>query len=66
MADRWRAPGGWSVEVVKLHTTSDHHDGEWLRIRRFGWWTADVRSPVELAQWFPLADLEPEGLALAA
>lgn len=66
MADRWRAPGGWTVEVVRLSGTPNNHDGEWLRVRQFGAWTADVRSPAELEQWFALADLEPDGLSLAA
>lgn len=66
MADHWRAPGGWTVEVVRLSGTPDNHDGEWLRVSQYGWWTADVRSVAELGQWFALADLEPDGLSLAA
>jgi hypothetical protein len=66
VADRWRAPGGWTVEVVRLHATPDKHDGEWLWVRRFGWWSAGVRSPGELRQWLALGDLEPESLDLAA
>lgn len=27
MADRYQAPGGWTVEVVVLSGTPDHHDG---------------------------------------
>jgi hypothetical protein len=63
MATRWRAPGGWTVEVVRLSGTPDHHDGEWLRLCQYGAWAADVRSPAELEQWFALADLEPDGLS---
>jgi hypothetical protein len=66
MADRWRAPGGWTVEVVRLSGTPDHRDGEWLRVCQFGHWTADVKNPAELEQWFALSDLEPDGLSLAA
>jgi hypothetical protein len=66
MADRWRAPGGWTVEVVHLSVTSDKRDGEWLRVSYCGWWVADVRTVAELEQWFPVADLEPDELVLAA
>jgi hypothetical protein len=65
MADRWRAPGGWTVEVVRLCGTPDKRDGEWLRVRHYGYHTADVRSIPELAQWFPLAELEPDEGGLA-
>lgn len=57
MADRWRTTDDWSVEVVRLRLTPDHHDGEWLRVRFHGLWVADVRQVAELAEWFPLADL---------
>jgi hypothetical protein len=57
-----RTADGWSVETVRLSTTPDHHDGEWIRIRRFGFWIKDVRSVEELAELVPLADLEPYGL----
>jgi hypothetical protein len=60
MADRYRAPGGWTVEVVHLTGTPDHHDGEWFRVSQYGAWTADVRTVGELAQYIELADLEPE------
>jgi hypothetical protein len=63
MADRYRAPGGWTVEVVQLTGTPDHHDGEWLRISQYGVWTADVRTIGELAEWINLAALEPDALA---
>lgn len=66
MADRWRAPGGWTVEVVRLSGTSDNRDGERLRVCQYGFYTADVRSIAELAQWFPLAELELDALSLAA
>jgi hypothetical protein len=66
VGDRYRAAGGWSVEVVCLTATPDHHDGEWIRVRFCGFHVADVRSAAELERWFPLASLEPETLALAA
>jgi hypothetical protein len=66
MGERYRTEGGWSVEVVRLSCTPDHRDGEWLRVRYFGFHVADVRSVAELEQWFPLADLEPDALVLAA
>jgi hypothetical protein len=66
MADRWRAPGGWTVEVVRLSLTPDRHDGEWIRLKQFGAFHADVRTPAEVERWVPLADLEQDTLALAA
>ena len=62
MADRYCTPSGWSVEVVQLTGTPDHHDGTWLRVTYFGSYVADVRTPGELACYFPLADLEPRTL----
>ena len=64
VADRYRAPGGWTVEVVHLTGTPDHHDGQWLRVKRYSSWVADVRTVGELEQWVALADLEPDGLGL--
>ena len=66
MADRFRAPGGWTVEVVCLTGTPDKHDGPWLRLRQFGYWVADIREVSEIEHWFPLADLEQEVLTPAA
>lgn len=63
MADRYRTADGWSVETVVLSMTPDRHDGEWIRVRRFGFWIRDVRSVEELAELVPLAELEPYGLA---
>ena len=66
MAERWRAPGGWTVEIVHLSVTPNRHDGEWLRVNQYGFWTADVRAPVELEQFFPVSDPKPDTLTLAA
>ncbi len=67
MADRYRAPGGWTVDVIHLSSTPDHRDGEWLRVGLHGVHVADVRTVAELEQWFPLAELEPDSpLVLAA
>lgn len=66
MAERWRAPRGFTVEVVQLSCTPNHRDGIWLRIKQYGVWTADVRTLAELERWVALADLEPDSLALAA
>ena len=66
MADRYRTADGWSVEVVNLTGTPDRHDGQWLRVCYCNYWVADVQSIAELEQWFPLADLESDALALAA
>jgi hypothetical protein len=65
MAERWRAPGGWTVEVVRV-TGTGGRDGEWLWVRQYGFWTADVRSAAELERWFPIAALEKDGLAAEA
>ena len=64
MPDRYRAPGGWTVDVITLSGTPDHRDGEWLRVSFHGVHVADVRTVAELEQWFSLATLE-ETLALA-
>lgn len=66
MADRYRAASGWSVEVVQRSGTPDNRDGQQLRVRHHEFYVADVRTVAELEQWFPLADLEPDGLSLAA
>jgi hypothetical protein len=60
-----RAPGGWTVEVVR-DTGTGNRDGEWLRLRQYGYWTADVRSVAELAEWLELASLEEDTLTLMA
>lgn len=52
MADRYRAPGGWTVDVIHLSSTTDHRDGEWLRVSLHGSHVADVRT---------VAELEPDG-----
>lgn len=36
MADRYRTPGGWTIEVVQLA------EGERLRVRHHGFYGADV------------------------
>jgi hypothetical protein len=51
---------------VQLSGTPNHRDGQWLRIKQYGAWTADVRTVAELERWVALADLEPDALALAA
>jgi hypothetical protein len=61
MGDRYRAPGGYTVDVIELTGTPDHRDGQWLRVSRYGVHVADVRTPAELEAWFPLAELEPDG-----
>jgi hypothetical protein len=53
------------VEVVRLSGTPDKRNGEWLRVRQYGYHTADVRSLAELERWFDLADLEPDEGGLA-
>jgi hypothetical protein len=63
MADRYRTPDGWTVEVVALT------EGERLRIRHHGFYVADVRSVAELERWVPadeLGHLERDTLILTA
>lgn len=36
VADRFRASGGWTVDVIHLSSTPDHRDGEWLRVSLHG------------------------------
>ena len=63
MDDRYRTPGGWTVEVVHLEA------GERLRIRHHEFYVADVRSADDLARWIPaaeLAQMERDTLILAA
>jgi hypothetical protein len=51
MADRYRTPGGWTVELVQLA------EGERLRIRHHGFYVADVRSVADLERWIPRDEL---------
>lgn len=37
MADRYRAPGGWTVQVVRLSGTPNKRDGEWIRVCHYGY-----------------------------
>ena len=63
MADRYRTPDGWTVEVLQLDT------GDRLRIRHHGFYIADVANVDNLAHWIPtaeLAQLERDTLILAA
>lgn len=55
------------MENVRLTVTPNKHDGEWLRVRQFGYFEAGVRSVADLERWSPPAELEPDGpLVLAA
>jgi len=63
MSERWCTPGReWAVEVIRLTGTPDRHDGEWLRVRYYGWFVADVRAVEHLAEYFDLAELAEDGL----
>jgi hypothetical protein len=66
MTDRYRTMSGWSVEVIQRSGTPDCSDGQRLRVRYHGFYVADVRTVAELEQYFPLTDLEPEGLSVTA
>jgi hypothetical protein len=63
MADRYRTPDGWTVEVIHVAA------GDRLRIRHHGFYIADALSVDDLARWIPtaeLAQLERDTLILAA
>jgi hypothetical protein len=34
---RYGTSSGWSVDVIRLIATPNHHDGKWLRVAYFGW-----------------------------
>src|SRR5579864_3336020 len=52
MAVHYRTSDGcWSVEVVRLTGTPNKHDGEWIRVRNFGFFVADVRTVTELQSY---------------
>jgi hypothetical protein len=60
VGERWRSSDGeWSVRLVRLNGTPNHGDGEWLRLTRFGFWVADVRTVAELADFVSLDRLWP-------
>jgi hypothetical protein len=62
---RYRSQDGlYTVEIVQLSWTPDHHDGQWVRLRHCGFYLADVRTAGDLERYLPLADLlEEDGLA---
>lgn len=67
MAVDYRSSDGcWSVEVVRLAGTPDRHDGEWLRIRYFGWYVHDAHSVAELEHYVSLSELEDALLGTGA
>jgi hypothetical protein len=68
MPDRYRAPGGWRVQIVHLENTPDRRDGEWLRVTLHGSWVANVRTPADLERYFRLSELVEgdDGLSTAA
>ena len=66
MSESWRAPGGWRVTIVHLQNTPDKSDGPRYRITQYGAFTADVRSPAEVARFVPLELLEEDEGLLAA
>ena len=47
MADRYRTPDDWTVEVVQVAA------GDRLRIRHHGFYVADVVNVDDLARWIP-------------
>jgi hypothetical protein len=57
--DRWRTRDGeWTVETVTLAGTPDNRDGSWLRVRRLGYYVADVRDAAGMACYIDLRELE--------
>ena len=59
------ADGQWTVDAIRLALTGTGRDGEWLRIARWGWHVADVRTVRELAAIVDLAELVAELHCLA-
>ena len=55
---RYRTKSGWTVKIVQLTCTPNHHDGSWIRLTHHGLFVADVRSREALESYLPLADLE--------
>jgi hypothetical protein len=56
--------GLYTVEIVELSGTPDHHDGQWLRLRHCGFYLADVRAVTDLEHYVPLTELlDDDGLA---
>ncbi|MGH3272893.1 MAG: hypothetical protein ACRDNZ_01020 [Streptosporangiaceae bacterium] len=56
------ADGRWRVDLIRLSCTSDHRDGEHLRISWDGYYIAEVRTLDELSTYLNPAELE-EALA---
>jgi hypothetical protein len=50
--------GRWKVDLIRLTATSDHRDGEWLRVHHDSYFVAEVRTVAELAAHIDLAELE--------
>lgn len=50
--------GSWTVDVIRLSLTGNHRDGEKLRVSRWGWFVAELRTVEELADYVDLAELE--------
>jgi hypothetical protein len=48
----------WRVDLIRLTATSDHRDGEWLRVHPDGYFVAEVRTVTELATHVDLAELQ--------
>jgi transposase InsO family protein len=50
--------GRWRVDLIRHTATSDHRDGEWLRVHRDGFFVAEVRTVAELGDYVDVAELE--------
>ena len=46
------------LETVTLAGTPDNRDGSWLRVRRLGYYVADVRDAAGMACYIDLRELE--------
>jgi hypothetical protein len=46
------------VDVIRLTLTGNHRDGERLRVARWGFFVAELRTVEELASFVDLAELE--------
>ena len=54
--------GEWTIDVINLTLTGTHRDGQRLRVARWGWFIAELRTVEELANMVDLAELEEVGL----
>ena len=60
---RLRSPDGrWTIDVIRLSLTSDHRDGEWLRVSCDGYFIAECRTLDDVRRHVDLGDFLEEAL----